>query len=188
MRTRIGILVAATALVLAGCGDHDLVLRVDVLSYLDPGLRALSFGPIPPAPGGLATGEQALVDDQDIHLLDGLSGIAEAQSVEFTMTMIVRDSTGSGVDTLRVYASDAETAPRATPPVIQQVVTLSPGVTDTVSVAVAGDARVAELFVQREMRLSVTSSARGPESGEPLNGRVELSALEAVVIAGRKAP
>jgi hypothetical protein len=72
--------------------------------------------------------------------------------------------------------------------VLQQVVTLTPGETDTVSVTVAGDRRLAELFVQRMMRISVTSSGRGPESGEPLNGSVELSTLEAVVIAGRKAP
>ncbi len=187
MRTRIGILLATVALLLAGCGDHHLVLRVDVLSYLDPGMRAASFGPIPPTPGGLATGEQALVDDEEINLLDGLSGVAEVQSVEITMTVIARDSTGSGVDTLRLYASGAETAPRSTPPVVQRVLTLSPGVTDTVSVTVAGDPRVEDLFVQRRMRLSVTSSGRGPESGDPLNGRIELSALEAVVIAGRKA-
>jgi hypothetical protein len=188
MRTRIGILVVAAALVLAGCGDHNLVLRVDVLSYLDPGMRVAVFGPIPPAPGGIATGEQVLVDDEEINLLDGLSGVAEVQSVEITMAVIARDSTGSGVDTLRVYASDAETAPRSTSPVVERVLTLSPGVTDTVSVTVAGDQRVADLFVQRRMRLSVTSSGRGPESGDPLNGSVELSALEAVVIAGRKAP
>jgi hypothetical protein len=37
------------------------------------------------------------------------------------------------------------------------------------------------------MRLSVTTSLRGPESGDPLNGRVELRTIEAIVLAGRKA-
>jgi hypothetical protein len=105
-----------------------------------------------------------------------------------TLAVVSRDSTGAGVDTLRLYVSDAGTAPLATAPVLQQVVELRPGETDTVSVTVAGDHRVAELFVQRLMRISVTSSGRGPESGDALNGSVELSALEAVVIAGRKAP
>jgi hypothetical protein len=102
--------------------------------------------------------------------------------------VIVRDSTGTGVDTLRFYASDEDTHPLETAPVLQRVVQLQPGVTDTVSVTVAGDRRLAELFVQRMMRISVTSSGRGPESGEALNGSVELNVLEAVVIAGRKAP
>lgn len=188
MRTRIGILVATAALVLAGCGDHNLVFRVDILSYIDPAMRSAWFGPIPPAPGGLATGEQALVDDETINLVDGLGGVAEVETVELTMAVIARDSTGSGVDTLRLYASDADTHPLATAPVLQQVVELRPGETDTVSVTVAGDRRLAELFVQRMLRISVTSSGRGPESGEALNGSVELSTLEAVVIAGRKAP
>jgi hypothetical protein len=188
MRTRASILVAAAALVLAGCGDHNLVLRVDVLSYVDPAMRSATFGPIPPTPGGLATGEQALVDDETINLVDGMSGVAEVEAVEITLAVTAHDSTGSGVDTLRLYASDEETAPLATAPVLQQVVELRPGETNTVSVTVAGDRRVAELFVKRLMRISVTSSGRGPESGDPLNGSVELSTLEAVVIAGRKAP
>jgi hypothetical protein len=66
-------------------------------------------------------------------------------------------------------------------------VALAPGVTDTVDVTVPADSRVADLFVQRKMRLSVTTSLRGPESGDPLNGRVVLRTLEAIVIAGRKA-
>ena len=188
MRTRSGILAALSVLLLAGCGDHNLVLRVDVLSYVDPVMRSAWFGPIPPAPGGLATGEQALVDDETINLVEGMSGVAEVQSVELTLGVIVRDSTGAGVDTLRLYASDEDTHPLETAPVLQQVVQLEPGVTDTVSVTVAGDRRLAELFVQRMMRISVSSSGRGPESGEALNGSVELNVLEAVVIAGRKAP
>jgi hypothetical protein len=186
MRKRAIILAAAAALALVGCGDHNLVLRVDVLSYLDPGMRSASFGPIPAMPGGLVTGEQALVDDETVNLVNGLSGVAEVEDVELTMSVITRDSTGAGVDTLRLYASDGDTHPFATEPVLQQVVTLSPGRTDTTSVTVSGNRRLADLFVQQRMRISVTSSGRGPESGDALNGSVELSKLEAVVIAGRK--
>jgi len=187
MRTRALILIAVAALALAGCGDHNLVLKVDVLSYLDPTLRALTFGPVPPAPGGIVSGEVPLVDDMSINMLDGLKSVAEVQSVTIAMSAIVADSTGSGLDTLRIYASDESTPPLATPPVVQLAVALTPGHTDTLAVSVPADARVADLFVKRKMRLSVTTSLRGPESGDPLNGRVVLRALEAVVIAGRKA-
>jgi len=50
MRTRALIVIAAAALALTGCGDHHLVLKVDVLSYLDPALRAVAFGPVPGVP------------------------------------------------------------------------------------------------------------------------------------------
>ena len=187
MRVRALVVAVVAALALAGCGNHNLVLTVDVLSYLDSSLRATAFGPVPAVPGGLASGEVALVDDEAINLLDGLNGVAEVRSVSILLSAIVHDSTGSGSDTLRIYASDEDTAPRSTAPVVEAVVLLVPGVTDTIDVAVPADARVADLFVQRRMRLSVTTSLRGPESGDPLNGRVVLRTLEAIVIAGRKA-
>jgi hypothetical protein len=187
MRTRALIVLAVAALALSGCGDHNLVLKVDVLSYLDPALRAVAFGPVPVAPGGLATGEQALVDDETINLLDGLNSVAEVHSVTIGLAAFAHDSTGSGSDTLRIYASDENTDPRSTPPVAELVVALTAGRDTTVDVTVPADSRVAELFVRRKMRLSVTTSLRGPESGDPLNGRVALRTLEAIVIAGRKA-
>ena len=187
MRTRALIVLAVAALALSGCGDHNLVLRVDVLSYLTPALRAVAFGPVPVVPGGFATGEQALVDDETINLLDGLNSVAEVRSVTIRLAAFAHDSTGSGSDTLRIYASDENTAPLTTPPVVQLVVALAAGQDTTLDVTVPGDARVAELFVKRKMRLSVTTSLRGPAAGDPLNGRVELRAFEAIVIAGRKA-
>ena len=187
MRTRALIVLAVAALALSGCGDHNLVLKVDVLSYLDPSLLAVAFGPVPVAPGGLATGEQALVDDETINLLDGLNDVAEVHSVSIGLSAFAHDSTGSGSDTLRIYVSDENTAPRSTPPVVQLVVALTAGRDTTLDVTVPADSRVAELFVKRKLRLSVTTSLRGPESGDPLNGRVALRTFEAIVIAGRKA-
>jgi hypothetical protein len=70
---------------------------------------------------------------------------------------------------------------------VETVVNLVAGQDTTLDVTVPADSRVAELFIQRRMRLSVTTSLRGPESGDPLSGRVELRTIEAIVIAGRKA-
>lgn len=187
MRTRALVVLAVAALALSGCGDHNLVLKVDVLSYLDTSLRAVAFGPVPVAPGGIATGEQPLVDDVTINLLDGLNGVAQVRSVSIGLSAFAHDSTGAGSDTLRIYASDENTAPRSTPPVVELVVALTAGRDTTLDVTVPADSRVAELFVKRKMRLSVTTSLRGPESGDPLNGRVALQTIEAIVIAGRKA-
>jgi hypothetical protein len=187
MRTRAFIVIAAAALALTGCGDRNLVLKVDVLSYLDPSLRAVPFGPVPAMSPALVSGEQALVDDESIHLLESLSKVAYVQSVSIVMSAFAHDSTGSGSDTLRFYLSDQNTHPLATPPVVQVVVDLAAGRDTTLDVTVPADPRVADLFLQPGMRLSVTTSLRGPESGDPLNGRVELRTIEAIVLAGRKA-
>jgi hypothetical protein len=183
-RRAIAALLAIAAL--AGCGDRNLVLRVDILSFLDPAATQGSFGPVPAVPGGFTTGEQPLVDDVSINLLDGIGDVATVQSVTFSVSAVFHDSTGSGEDTIRVYLSDTATDPRATVPVLTMPIVLTPGQSDTVAAVLDGDPRVADLFVQRRMRMSVTTSLRGPASGPDLNGRFHMLALDAIVIAARR--
>ncbi|MBI5711473.1 MAG: hypothetical protein HZC42_14400 [Candidatus Eisenbacteria bacterium] len=180
------LIVTLAALALAGCGDRHLILNVDVLSYLDPADTQAAFGPVPPIPGGFESGEQPLVSDATINLLEGMNSVAAVQTVSITMAAVVSDSSGSGLDTLRVYASDVDTDPLTTAPLIESAFALQPGVTDTVQVELPADPRVAALFTQRQMRLTITTSLHGPSAGDPLNGRIRLSRLDAVVVAGRK--
>jgi hypothetical protein len=162
------------------------VLKVDVLSYLPPSETQSAFGPVPVIPGGFYTGEQPLVRDVGVNLLEGVTSVAEVRTVSIFMSLLVRDSTGSGVDTVRVYASDPAVDPRATPPIVVVPVVLSPGVADSLEVALDGDARLAELFAGRRMRLTVTTALRGPAGGDALNGWLRMTALDAVVVAGRR--
>jgi hypothetical protein len=180
-------LVGLTVLVaLAGCGNRHLVLKVDMLSYLDPSQTAVDVGPVPAIPGGVYSGEQDVVRDVEVNLVDGTGSVAEVRDVSITMTAIVADSTGAGTDTLRLYVSDIDVDPLTTPPAMTMPLTLSPGVTDTVTVELGGDSRVADLFTGRRMRMSLTTAFRGPDSGDPLNARIEIGALNAVLVAGRK--
>jgi len=186
MRWHRSLLVVAAAALIAGCGNRHLVLQVDVLSYLDPSLTDFSFGPVPPVPGGLYTGEQKLLEDVEVNLLEGTGSVAEVQSVSIAMSVIASDSTGAGTDTLRLYLSDPSVDPLTTTPAVILPITFVPGVTDTVAVDLGSDSRVAELFTDKRMRLTLTAAVHGPESGDPLNARVRLTGLDAVVVAGRK--
>ena len=177
---------ALAASLLAGCGDRSLVVNVDVLSYLDPATTRVPFGPLPAAPGGLYTGEQAVVQDIAVNLFERPTDFAKVQSVAFTLGAQVADSTGAGDDTLRVYLSAPETDPWTTPPVMTLPVTLTAGHTDTVHVEVACDARLVDLFNGTRARLTVTTAVRGPSAGDPLTGRLLLTEIRAVVIANRK--
>jgi len=184
LRSRV-LLAAVGVILLVGCGDRNLVLKVDVLSYLDPQMTQVAVGPIPPTPGGFVSGEQEVLS-QDINLVDGMSSVAEVQGISISMSAEVADSTGSGADTLRLYLSDPAVNPRSTAPVMVVPITLTPGVTDTVAVSVGGDTRVADLFTQKRLRLTMTTSFRGPSSGPDLNARLKMLSLEAVLVAGRK--
>lgn len=177
---------ALAAVMLAGCGDRQLVLNVDVMSWVDPASVSGSFGPVPAVPGGLASGEQTLLDGLEIPLVEGFGQLTSVDIVTFRISAIVRDSTGSGADTLRLYLSDPAVDPRTTPPVITLPIELQPGVTDTVLATADGDERVARLFVDGALKLSLTTSVRGPANGDALNGSFRLNAIDATVIASRK--
>jgi len=176
----------AAAALLAGCGDRHLVLRVDVLSFIAPADRQRDFGPIPAVPGGVATGEVALVDNADVSLLQGLGDATDIQDVTVTFDAQAIDADGAGTDTVRVYLADTQTDARLTPPVLEQIITLSPGQTTPVHAELSSDPRVVALFGQRNLHLTVTTSMRGPTSGNALSGTFQLTGLRGVVVAGWK--
>src|SRR2546429_1721504 len=109
MRMRRTLLLTAAAVMLAGCGDRRLVLKVDVLSFIDPASRQVDFGPIPTFPGGLWTGETPIIDDQHVSMLQGVSDAVAIQSVTLSFGALAIDFDGSGQDTVRVYMSDPQT-------------------------------------------------------------------------------
>ena len=188
MRTRILLLpVALFALGLfAGCGERNLVVNVDVLSYLDPAATQFAFGPVPAVPGGFSTGEAVIVKDAQVNLIARPNDVAKVQDVWLTITAEVVDSTGAGSDTLRLYMSDSDTDPLTTPAVATLPVQLTAGQTDTVSVEVRADQRLTSVFDGKDMRLTMTNSLRGPSSGATLNGRLRFTDIRATVIANRK--
>lgn len=186
MRTsrRIG-WVAALAL-LAGCGDRDLILRLDIKSFLSPAQSQTAFGPILVIPGGRWSGEQPLVDDAHINMLEGLGNAVVVKHFEVTLATIVSASSGTGTDTMRVYASDVNTNPRATEPVFTQVLNIVPATSDTVTSVLNDSAHMDSLFTQKAMRLTVTTSLRGPSNGGTLNGSLAIHRFDAIAVTSRK--
>lgn len=186
MRARRWLALGALAMLLASCGDRQLVMNVDVMSWVDPAAVSGSFGPVPAIPGGIATGEQTVLDGMEIPLVENIGQLASVDLVTLRVSAVVRDSTGSGADTLRLYLAAPSVDPRTTPPVITLPLVLTPGVTDTVEVTTDADPRVAQLFVDGKLKMSLTMSVRGPESGDPLVGGFRLNKLDATVLASRK--
>lgn len=186
MRMRRTVLLTAAAAMLAGCGDRNLVLKVDVLSFMDPASRQQDFGPIPTFPGGIWTGEIPVVTDQHVSLLQGLSDAVTIKSVTLSFGARAIDYDGAGEDTVRIYMSNEQTDPRTTAPVLTQSIVFSPGQTDTLRAVLGDDPRVMAIFASRQMRVSVTTALRGPVLGNPLSGRLVLTGIDGVVIAGSK--
>jgi hypothetical protein len=180
--------VLLAAALCAGCGDRSVILKVDLASHLDASARNVSPPPVPVvSPGGLWTGQQALVNDQHVNMLGGMGDAIDVRDVQLTMTTITSATTGSGVDTLEVFVSDEATDPRTTSPVIVQYLGFTPGAPDTVVTSLVDNTRLTALFTQKALRLTILTSLRGPGSGvDPLVCNLKIQSLDAVVVAGRK--
>jgi hypothetical protein len=178
MRKLVWAPVALAALLLSGCGDHSLILNVDILSFLSPSETAGHYGPIP---GGVT--DSVTVVSRSLDLLPGVNDITNVSDVEVTAAAQFANATGSGAATAKIFVSAAGTDPFTadTTPIVLPV-TLQPGVTDTVSVTVAGDAELAGLFLgdraELGIRVGYTSGA-----GAALEGDFRLVTLRAVVTA-----
>lgn len=182
----IGAALLLAAALVTGCAKHDLVMRVDLLSFTPELQSPFVFPPVPVTPGGLWTGEQVLVDDEVVSLIEGLSDASTIENVSFRLRSVAQTLTGTGTDTLRVYISDMLTPPRSTAPMAVDVLTFQAGVADTSELLIDGDSRLITLFQKSQVRVSVTTSLRGPAAGDPLEGSLEIVGMDAVIVAGRK--
>lgn len=191
MRTRAFIVIAVAALALAGCGNHNLVLKVDVLSYLDAAQTTFNVETVP------AVGEVPIaipiIEDMSISLIEGLDDAAKVKSITLSMGMGVTVASGSGSGRFRMYLSDENTPPLTTTPVMNAPVEFSagsPGIVDATFPDADADAaeqlRVAELFTHKNLRLAVVLDEVDITS-TVTDMTVTITKFEAVVLAGRKA-
>ena len=139
-----------------------------------------------------------MVDDQTIDLFSGNNDFVDVRSVSIRMTVQATSTSGAGSDTVRVYLSGPNSAPRPGSPVISVPITflapVSPAASrsDTVQVTLDQSQTVAQLFTGSKIRVSITNAVRGP-IGTPgvdpsLAGSLQILKLDATVVAARKLP
>ena len=183
MRTRAFIVIAVAALALAGCGNHNLVLKVDVLSYLSAAQKNITVGDVPE---GSLPGPVAIVPDMTINLVDGLNDAAKVRSVTLSLGGLVTVGSGSGSGRFKLYMSGEGVDPLTTPSVMNVPVTFSAAQPGVVAVETAGSAAVAELFTQKNLHLAMVLDSLVIAAPGVTQMSVTLNKLEAIVIAGRK--
>jgi hypothetical protein len=191
MRTRAFIVIAVAALALAGCGNHNLVLKVDVLSYLDDSQKTFNVATVP-AVGAIPV-PIPIVEDMPISLIEGLDEAAKVKSVTLSLGAGVTVASGSGSGKFKLYLSDENTAPLTTAPVMNVLVPFSAGAPGIVDATFPGadvdpdeQLRVAELFTHKNLRLAVVLD-EVTITVAVTDMTVAISKFEAIVLAGRKA-
>lgn len=186
MRTRayIVIAIAVAALALAGCGNRNLVLKVDILSYLDDSQKNFTVEAVP-AVGILGT--IPMVSDMTVSLLEGLDDAAQVRSATLSLGGQVTVGSGSGSGKFKLYLCGDGTEPLTTVPVMNVPVTFSADSPAIIDASTEGSLAVAELFTQKEFHLAMVIDSVMIDSPGVDSMTVTLSRFEAVVIAGRKA-
>jgi hypothetical protein len=182
MRTRAFIVIAVAALALAGCGKHNLVLKVDVLSYLDDSQRSFSVEAVP-AVGELGT--IPIVSDMTIRLIEGLDHAAEARSATLSLGGQVSVDSGSGSGRFRLYLSDGDTPPLDSAPVMDVPVTFAAGAPAIINAETAGSPEVARLFTHKDLHLAMALDSVTIVSSVT-HMTVTIGKFEVIVLAGRK--
>jgi hypothetical protein len=169
---------AVAAVVLAGCGDRSLILRIDLLSFLAPEERQSHYGPVPPGVSDSA----AVVAGRRLNLLPGLEDVTRVSDVQLEMAAIVNNQTGSGTGRIAVYLSRAGTDPfTADPTPIVASFAVNGAMADTIEILRVGDEDLADLFTAKEAQLGIRIVLDSGAGVEPLEGDVVLTTLRAIV-------
>lgn len=177
-------LLGASALVLAsalaGCGARNLVLRVDILSFLSADERTAHYGPVPP---GIVDSVD-VVSGRRLNLLPGLEDVTDVTDVELQVAAVVNNLTGSGTGRIAVYLSAAGTDPFAadSTPIIGTFA-VNGAMSDTIETIVVGDDELAALFTAKEAQLGIRVTLDSGAGLQPLEGDVVLTRLHAIVTA-----
>lgn len=181
---RIAFLLALAGLALgpAGCGDRNMILTVNLLSFIAPADRAGGYGPVP---AGLAATNVDLVN-QDVTLLPGLSSSVDVESASLRIGMRFENQTGSASGHVLVYLAPPDAAsPFSVPPLADIPVTLAPNDTVRVATEIASSPALAAAFTQEHARLGVRVSFDTTGSLSVLQGTETTEELLGIVVTKR---
>lgn len=178
-RSAISALLLALPALLAGCGDGSLIIGVDILSYLDPGERAMSYS----VPGGMAATD-ADVASKGLNLLPGVEDATAVSSATLQLGASFDHQSGDATGVLRLYMAPSDTTdPFTTAPIDSVPVTLVPGNVTNVTKEITSDA-LANALVGNTARVGirVTFDTTATPVLETAAGTVTITQLTATVI------
>jgi hypothetical protein len=166
-------------LLCTSCGDKDLILTVDLLSYVDPAYISTEYGPISP---GTPTTVIDLIE-VEANLLSGVDDATELKSATLKVGADFVNETGSATGSLKIFIASADTPePFSTTPVADVEVTLQPSHTTTISEEIPITPELLDVLTSDEAWFAVRLSYNTEGSPGDLQGVVTLTELTAVLV------
>ncbi|HMI32192.1 MAG TPA: hypothetical protein VK527_10700 [Candidatus Limnocylindrales bacterium] len=162
---------------LAGCGNRNLILTVDILSFMDPSTRTVDYGPIP---SGFPNDTVDVFSDS-LNLLQGVGDVTNVVSASLDVAASFDNATGSGTGDVLIYFAAADSAtPFTTTPVADIPFQLLAGQITNVSTHVDASPALAEALTHDRALVGVRITFNGTTF--PIQGTETLTQLRATVV------
>jgi hypothetical protein len=177
------LLLVASMLPLAGCGDRSLILTVDVLSFLKPTDVSQSYT----VPGGVPSTTMDLAT-QSVNLLPGIQDVTEIATATLHIEASFDNTAGTANGTFLLYIASADsTDPFVTAPIASIPVSLTPGNITNISTDVTSAALAAALVqASATIGLRVTFDSTPTPPLQTVAGTETITQLRATVITKQK--
>ncbi|MFC1475843.1 hypothetical protein ACFLQW_02435 [Candidatus Zixiibacteriota bacterium] len=161
------------------CGERDLTLSIDLLSYVEPEFRSTVYGPVLP---GMPTTVIGLIQAQ-INLLQGVDDATQVKSTALRVGADFVNESGSATGSLAVFVAPVDLfEPLSFTPVADIHLTLQPGHTTTVAELIPSTPELMEVLTSDMAWFAVRITCNTEGSTNVLWGTVTLTELTAILV------
>ena len=161
---------------LAGCGNRNLILSVDILSFLDPASKTVNYN-VP----AIFPDDTIDVFSDSLNLLQGVSDVTRAVAASLDIAASFDNTSGAATGSILIYIAAADsTTPFTTTPIADVPFQLLPGQVTNVSTHVDASASLAEALTHDKAQVGVRVIFHG--TAFPVQGTETLTQLLATVI------
>ena len=161
---------------LAGCGNRNLILTVDILSFLDPASKVVNYNIPVPIPS-----DTVEVFSDSLNLLQGVSDVTRAVAASLDIAASFDNTTGAATGNLLLYIAAADSSdPFTTTPIANVPFTLLAGQITNISTHVDASASLAEALTHDKAQVGLRVVFNG--TSFPVQGTETLTQLLATVI------
>jgi hypothetical protein len=161
---------------LVGCGNRNLILTVDILSFLDPASRVVNYNIPIPIPS-----DTVEVFSDSLNLLQGVSDVTRVMSASLDVAASFDNTSGTATGDLLIYFAAANSAtPFTTTPIADIPFQLLAGQVTNVSTHVDASPALAEVLTHDRAKVGLRIIING--TSYPIQGTETLTKLTATVI------
>lgn len=161
---------------LVGCGNRNLILTVNILSFMDPATRVVNYGPIPPSPS-----DTVEVFSDSLSLLQGIGDVTRVTSASLDIAASFDNTSGAATGDVLIYFAAADSATPFTTTAIADVpFTLLSGQVTNVSTHIDTSPALAAVLTHDRAKVGLRLIFNG--TSFPIQGTETLTKLTATVV------